>query len=285
MHRSSTYPRLVLYVLMVCLLAFLVTGCFGTTEVTMYSVSGRVTEEGNPEVGVPDVTFKFGNFGVATTNSEGLWSMDGLTRPLTVIPTKDDYKFIPATRKVSSNATDVDFEARWLDYGGYVENAIWEYKITGTDRQGAEPKIYQGSRIMEVIDVHSDENNGWTDFELMTTMEWEGSDPYSYSTRIRRIGKEYYSLSGDTLTLKFTAPFNVGDIVDQGFEVKGIDGIKTSTDEYRLAFLCEKEDCSDSSLRKDRRRWFTPYVGVVKEEEEHNLQQVFLLELVSYEGQ
>ena len=68
MNRYKTNLRAATYIPTICLLAFLMTGCFGTSlELPIYSVSGRVTEENDPDIGVPGVKLKFGLLGTTTT--------------------------------------------------------------------------------------------------------------------------------------------------------------------------------------------------------------------------
>gem|GEM_PF-4216068 len=87
-------------------------GCFGGgggTQTT-YTVSGRVTQAGNPQQGIPDVTLAFsGGYGTATTNSNGNWSKSGLKGTVTVTPTKNGWTFQPPSRQVTGTASNVDF--------------------------------------------------------------------------------------------------------------------------------------------------------------------------------
>lgn len=247
-------------------------------ELPIYSVSGRVTEENDPDIGVPGVKLKFGLLGTTTTGAEGRWSKNGLTRRITIEPAKSDYKFIPETYEVSGNESDIIFEARWLDYGGYVEGAVWEYRVTVTDRSGVNPpETHEDSWTIEVISADPDPVNGWTDFELTNTIG-DFTEPFS----IRRQGEKYYDISNpDNPVPLFTAHFSQGQCIEGGYEIKRQEVVKTPAGEYE-AWLCVKEFTDKNKVIK---RWYVPYVGLVKEEEYLNMQELSVRELLSYEGQ
>lgn len=95
-------------IIIALVLAMFLTGCGvgGNVEPQYYSVSGRVVDSNGD--GIPDVTIGFsGSFGIATTNSEGKWSKDGLRDTVTITPVKDGWVF--ESRQVSKRDQNVDF--------------------------------------------------------------------------------------------------------------------------------------------------------------------------------
>ena len=112
MSLSAKGSRLFTGIVVLGIILIVLPGCFGGgggTQTT-YTVSGRVTQAGNPQQGIPDVTLTFnGGFGTATTDSNGNWSKNGLRGTVTIAPAKDGWAFQPPSRQVSSAATDVDF--------------------------------------------------------------------------------------------------------------------------------------------------------------------------------
>lgn len=89
------------------LITLLLTGCIGGgTSKSTYSVSGKVVDgEG---VGVPDITLGFSeDYGIATTDSYGQWSKEGLNGNVTITPVKDGWIFEP--RQVTKADSDVNF--------------------------------------------------------------------------------------------------------------------------------------------------------------------------------
>lgn len=83
----------------------------------LYSISGRVTDaDGNV---ISGVTISAGAAGSATTDSNGNYTISGLTAgTYTLTPSKSGYSFTPARRtvSVSSNVTGQDFVGTILTY-------------------------------------------------------------------------------------------------------------------------------------------------------------------------
>jgi Tol biopolymer transport system component len=101
--------------------------------VSEYTVSGRITDtNGN---GVENVTLNFsGDFGTATSDSQGNWSKSGLTGTVTITPSKEGLEFNPVSQEVNSASSSINFigEFSKILFVSYRDN-ISEIYIMNSD--------------------------------------------------------------------------------------------------------------------------------------------------------
>jgi hypothetical protein len=102
--------------LILIVLCFFMAGC-GSKAEGSYTVSGRITEYGDPQLGLEGVTISFsGGYGTATTDTSGNWSKAGLKGTVTVTPAKDGLTFDPSSRDVTKAISNVDFAAEPIPF-------------------------------------------------------------------------------------------------------------------------------------------------------------------------
>jgi len=98
-----------------------------------YTLSGRVTIAGD-DVGIEGVTIFLSGIGISgtvTTDEDGNWSNGGLTRIVTVTPTKAGWDFSPRNLVANSQCSSVDFQGNAI-----LGEIIWQgYFVFDSDTQ------------------------------------------------------------------------------------------------------------------------------------------------------
>lgn len=277
--------RLVMCIVVIGLLVT-TSGCFREIFSKAYSVSGKITDADGKGIGGVAIAFT-GGFGTATTSNDGKWAKNGLKGKVTVTPTKEGWKFTPASKTVSKEASDVDFVGGWYDYAGYVKDAKWHYKMFSAFFYEEELFTEEYDSLTEVTSVRRE--GEWTYYDVANTLI--GSDGEIINSSVEVVGRKgmtYYNIEMDDdgeivyCDELFTAPFNAGDTIGD-FEVIRQESVTTAAGTFTAWYCHIPYDEDEVEVYADL--WFAPYVGIVKIEIREDDITIQEMELLSYEGQ
>ncbi|MDD4337854.1 MAG: carboxypeptidase-like regulatory domain-containing protein [Firmicutes bacterium] len=285
MKRTTSGFRLVMCIAVIGLLVT-TSGCFREIFSRAYSVSGKITDADGKGIGGVAIAFS-GGFGTATTSNDGKWAKDDLKGKVTVTPTKEGWKFTPASRTVSKEVSDVDFVGGCYDYAGYVEGAEWRYKVSSAFIYEGELLTGEYYSLMEVTSVRRE--GEWTYYDVAKTSIDSDDEIINSSVEVvGRKGMTYYNIEMDDdgeiyyCDELFTAPFNAGDTIGD-FEVIRQESVTTAAGTFTAWYCHVSYDEDEVEIYADL--WFAPYVGIVKIEIREGDIVAQEMELLSYEGQ
>jgi hypothetical protein len=150
--------------LLVVVMALISSGCFssGVTppQSQDFTAIGRVTLNYQ---GLADIMIIFSTVGSVRTDSNGNWSMSGLTGVVTVIPQSDNYEFTPAQAQVSRDSTRADFTASIIAFPQ-------EYTASGRITYDNQGLAGIAVALSTGNDVSTDSNGDWSASGLTGTV-------------------------------------------------------------------------------------------------------------------
>lgn len=275
MKRAKRGSRLAICMAIIALL-IATSGCFRGIASKVYSVSGKITDaDGN---GIQGAKLAFdGGFGTATTGVDGKWAKDGLKGKVTVTPTKEGWKFTPASQTVSKAASNVDFAGSELDYLGLFHSTEWNYKATLEPPPEDEPDELLVSVAVDSVEERDD---GTYFYMSLTESQVAAARACSILTgqpeppeeelviAIARRDDGYHIVgqvdNEEVLEIPlFKAPLAAGgSIMGELFTVEEEESITTPAGVFE-AWRCTAEGPEDADIERIT-LWLAPYVGPVK---------------------
>jgi hypothetical protein len=114
-------PKILSRLSVILLIALIITGCgvngYKTPDsVTVYNISGTVTNDATPAQPMAGIIIKINGNDAATTDADGKWSVLGLSGSVTVSAEGAGYTFTPDNRVISGSNTHVDFVGTTTPY-------------------------------------------------------------------------------------------------------------------------------------------------------------------------